>query len=940
MVRYADREGFLTREFVVSEGRDGKVGDRAYTSVAPPHLLERDAVLAAIDRTLRRAAGGSGATLFVIGQAGLGKTTVLEEALRRADGHFSIGHGRAAASEGGLPFGLTHQALGEWVGDQEAEVVSREQHFYRALTQLRSRATEGPVLMALDDLHWSDPDSLSLIQFLARRIRTAGIAIVATLRPWPSPAMDISGELMAEGSATFERLPPLSAEGVRRLVVEVEGRKADPQVIARIHRACGGNPLLVSQLGGTIHRPVDETTPMALEAELGRRYLLTRFADADADGLALLRAACVLGVRFRPEVAAAMVSMAPAAATAIVSGLQRAGLVQEWDGTHGEFVHDLFRQALYDDLTAAERRRLHEAALRVLEAHPAASAAEAALHAVAGRLVGDPQAISVVRRAAQEAARTGAVCAAKAHMEMAVDLAGDGASAELIVELARLTLADGKTTAARTLALRALARADMPAATRVLALDCVGDAYLADGDLVQAAQWYHAAEAAAVRESSQLAAATLLAHVSQLWLATGPSAARKLANRARELAGDLDPSLRDQADLTAGALGYLAGDPVALDICAAAHERLFHTLHETDTRRPFLACILYGLATKAAERLADSETTMAAIAEIAEKFGDPMPLSQALWHLADGAWRRGHLQRAAELIGRARDLDDLIPVARPFTSALAALVSLDRDHLDEASNLLAGVEATGGPFSEMWLCLARGVLHFRHGRLDIASAQLSRLAQQADLTGLAEPCSIPWAVHAIQAAWAADSVCDVEGIVAWLEPLAKTLACLWPKGNLAYGQAVLAEAKGRLDEAEGFHVQSVQIHGQGGQPLAHAAALINQGSFLRRNGRPHEARQPLAIAAHLGDTCGADWYVHWARRELVQAGGRPSRHQGALTIQEAAVARLATAGLSNPNIACQLHVSVKTVETHLSRVYTKLGVTGRKQLQHHPELLA
>src|SRR6266567_1645835 len=94
MVRYADREGFLTREFVVSEGRDGKVGDRAYTSVAPPHLLERDAVLAAIDRTLRRAAGGSGATLFVIGQAGLGKTTVLEEALRRADGHFSIGHGR------------------------------------------------------------------------------------------------------------------------------------------------------------------------------------------------------------------------------------------------------------------------------------------------------------------------------------------------------------------------------------------------------------------------------------------------------------------------------------------------------------------------------------------------------------------------------------------------------------------------------------------------------------------------------------------------------------------------------------------------------------------------------------------------------------------------------------------------------------------------------
>ncbi len=914
-------------------------GDRAGSGVVGP-LLERDAVLARLDRTLKRAVDERGATLFVVGEAGLGKTSVLDEALRRAKGRFSVAHGRGAASEVGLPFGLVDQILGEWPQAGGFKAVSQEQHFYRALRQLQSSAAKGPVLVALDDLHWSDPDSLSLVHFLVRRINAIGVAVVATLRPWPSPAMDVVSALIADGAASLERLAALSADAVGELLCNIEGKQLDGQVTAQVHRASGGNPLLVNQLAAIVRQPTDDSTSVRLRPDLGRRYLLTRFADVDAEGLELLRAACVLGVRFRPEVAALMIGLPSDRTTAILAGLQRAGVVRVSDGLEAGFVHDLFRQALYEDLTGAERRRLHEAALRALDTSPAASASEAAPHAIEARLVGDLQAISVLERAAHEANRAGAVQVAKAHLEAAVDLARDAVSPATMIELATLTLADGDMGNARELAHQVLMAPDLPPATRMAALDCIGNAHMADGDFVQATQWWRAAEIQALRVSPRLAAANLLAHAPPVWLATGPPGASNLALRARGLAGDFDPVLRDQADLTASAFRYLAGDPIILDGFAGAQRRLFHGIDESDRRRAFMTSIDYGLAVMSAERFSESDAVFEAIAERAENFSDPVPLSRALWHLADLAWRQGQLQRAAELIARARELDDLVPAARPFTVALAALISLDRGQFDEASNLLAGAEPTSGPFSEMWLCLARGILALRQGHLEHARGQLDRVARQAELTGLAEPCAIPWAAPAIQAAEAAHATDEVESVVAWLEPLAERLSCRWPKGTLAYGRAVLAEARGHLEEAELQHAQSVLCHQEGRQPMVHAAALVRQGAFLRRRGRAREARQPVASALQVAAFEGPSWHAEWARRELVQAGGRPSRREGILTVQEAAVARLAAAGLSNPDIAKQLYVSVKTVETHLGRVYTKLGVANRKQLQERPELLA
>jgi DNA-binding NarL/FixJ family response regulator len=877
----------------------------------------------------------------VAGEAGLGKTTVLEDALRRAESGFWIIHARGAPSEVGLPFGLVDQAFRGEDGGWDLDASSPEQHFYRALRQLRSLAMKGPVLVAVDDLQWSDPDSLSLFHYLVRRIKGLGVAVIATLRPWPGSAMDVVSALISDGAASLERLAPLSPAAVGRLLAEVQGTAPDRRVTAQVHQASGGNPLLVSQLAATIPQPAGDRASVTLSADLGRRYLLARFADVDVDGLDLLRAGCVLGFRFRPEVAAAMVGLSVERAALIVSGVQRAGILRERDGSVTEFVHDLIRQALYEDLSALERRHLHHAALRALDAHPAASAAEAAPHAIAADAVGDDQAIEVLERAAREAVRAGAVQVAKAHLEAAVALAGDAASVDLRIGLATVTLANGDLSTARHLAQHALMTAsDIPPAARVAGLECVGNTHLAGGDFAQAEAWWRTAETEALRHSAQLAAATMLGHVGNRWMACGPLGAQDLAVQARDLAGDVDPVLWDQADLTARALGYLAGHPTVLGDFANAHERLFRAIDQANGRRAFTTSTIYGLAVRAGERFAESDAVMMTIAEMAERFGDPVPLSQALWHVADGAWRQGHLHRASELMGRACDLDDLVPVARPFTMALAALVWLDRGRLDQASELLAGVEPTSGPFGAMWLWLAQGVLRLRQGHPDQAGALLRRVADEAQLTGLAEPCAIPWATPAIQAAARSEAIDDVESILAWLEPTAETLSCRWPKGTLAYGRATLAEAQGQLEEAEQLHAQSVLLHHHGGQPVAHVIALIHQGAFLRRRGRAPDARQPLAMALQAAQSCHLGWFAEWARRELVQAGGRPSRRQGILTVQETAVARLAATGLGNPDIAKQLYISVRTVETHLGRVYTKLGIANRKQLQDDPGLLS
>src|SRR6516164_5672037 len=153
-------------------------------SLVAARIYEREAVVEAIRRLLDAASAGRGGTVFVVAAAGLGKTSVLQAAVAEARGRFDVRVGGGDAVEAALPYGLIGQVLG---GEDELAVpgagtadLPAANRFYATLRRIRRAAADRPVLLALDNLHWADPDSLTLLQLLCRRASTLPLAIVAT----------------------------------------------------------------------------------------------------------------------------------------------------------------------------------------------------------------------------------------------------------------------------------------------------------------------------------------------------------------------------------------------------------------------------------------------------------------------------------------------------------------------------------------------------------------------------------------------------------------------------------------------------------------------------------------------------------------------------------------------------------------------------------------
>jgi AAA ATPase domain len=312
-----------------------------------PPMYEREAALAAVRGLLDTAYTGRGGTVFVVAPAGLGKTSVLDVAVRAARTRFDVRIGRADAVEATLPYGLIGQILGEdtVLGDGElvGDLPAANPH-YATLRRVRQLAADRPLLLAFDDLHWSDPDSLTLVHLLCRRVRELPVAVVATARPWPDDAVCVAEQLAAQALADIQWLAPLTEHAARAVLRDRFG-ELDREAVERAVAACDGNPLLLELAG--------PDTGAARGPEVGtssRRLLLTRFSAVDPAGQGYLRAASVLGVRFRPAIATAIAELPAGRAVGVVEDLVRADLLREDDEGGLRFRHALLRQAIYDDL--------------------------------------------------------------------------------------------------------------------------------------------------------------------------------------------------------------------------------------------------------------------------------------------------------------------------------------------------------------------------------------------------------------------------------------------------------------------------------------------------------------------------------------------------------------------------------------------------------------
>ncbi|MFI5915063.1 LuxR C-terminal-related transcriptional regulator [Dactylosporangium sp. NPDC051541] len=909
-------------------------------------MLERSAVAAATDRLLADAGAGRGRALYVLGDAGLGKTASVNAACAAAaQAGFRVVLATADPMESMLPFGLMYQsvrALG-WepvpaaAGNPVSAVDARAGRFFGVLDWLEARV-EGPLLLGFDDLHWADPDSLALLSFLVRRISELPVAVVAALRPWPSEAQDVASALTHDGWAALERLTPLSEAAAGVLLGAVAGRRLPDRVVSEAWVACAGNPFLLEQVGAALVRGEAGDLSERGGRQLAQALLLSRFAGLPSTGLQIARAGGVLGGRFRAEIAAELAGVSGGERDAALDALARSGLVRAAVDGGLEFVHPLLRQALYEDTSPPVRTRMHARAFGLLCSR--GLSVHAAEHALRGEMVGDAEAVAVLSGSGRAALAAGALEVAASHLGGAADLAGDRAGTGLLLAWARALLSRGRSAETVAVCRRVLARGGLPVPDRVEALRMMGLAHSTTAAHDAASDCYEQATRVAEPDHPGLAAMALVDHALTIWTVAGPARALPLATRARDLARDADPTVRTRVNVAWGNTALQAGDRTGLDALAEAAEPLLAdpAAHAADLSLGLAGTIAsYAMCAAITERLDEAERAASLALSAARRLGAAQTLASLPTIQTYVLYRLGRLDEALAAIEQARTFTDVLPMNEPYVAVCEAFVQLHRGRLDECEHACRRGERTARPRGELYALLfltdVEGQRRLREGDLSASDVYLET-ADLARRGRFNEPCAAPWGRHAVAAHVRSGRLEEAQRVVDWLERSAESLPCRWPRIAALTGRALIAEQAGHREDANTHFGCALELHKGLDLPLERVETLLDYGAFLRRGGQLTQARALLAEAASTAESTGAHWLAGLAARELTATGGRRRRVQSPehLTPQEERIAASVATGKSNAEIARQLSISVNTVETHLRHIYAKFGVRSRFEL--------
>src|SRR5215467_85985 len=629
----------------------------------------RDDVLARLRRAVDGAVAGRGLTVLLTGEAGIGKTTLLREAARHAEGT-----GARAAWGWGWPGG---GAPGYWPWIQvlralglddrlsraaggtaaaEAPASARFQLFDEVTSLLLAESRIQPVVVLLDDLHAADEPSLLLLDFLVRRLPAGAISVIGTYRgPDPGPAL-----AAVTARATALPLTGLPAGAVAQLIADVLGEQPADAVTAAVHRRTGGNPFFVQQVSWLLKDGQTGIPPGVREA------LAERFAALSAACTAALGAAAVIGRRFRADLVARTLEQPPApVAEALAEGARAGVLAGEAPGAY-RFVHDLFREFAYERLPVGERARLHLRTGHELEADRARGA-DVQLAELAGHFVqadpGSGPAHEYSAAAAREADDRLAYEEAARHWQRALAAAGGNPATRtatlLALAQARWRMGAGQAAGEAYLAAAGLARRER---------DAVGLARAALGlHEVGSRIWWPAGQLVAVL-SEALDALADVPGAPPLRLRVMASLARVLAWRGLDL-----PRARALA-AEAVTRARAAGDGPVLAACLLAQHNALWAPGTAGERRA-VAAEVAALAGQTGDRELLIEAHLLAATDLLE--------------LADPAFR-AELDEFARLADATRQ-----PRFRYAALARRAMLALLGGHFAEAERLIGRAATLG-----------------------------------------------------------------------------------------------------------------------------------------------------------------------------------------------------------------------------------------------------
>jgi DNA-binding CsgD family transcriptional regulator len=912
-----------------------------------PLLLERRAEIAAIGGLLDQAVSGDGALALVEGPAGIGKTRLLDACAEEADGR-GMRVLRACGDEVGmeLPFAGVRElfwearpgvhdgaaALAAPVfdgsgGELDPDRVSAVLHgLYWLVANL---AEQAPLALLVDDVHWLDRASARFLAYFSRRLESLPVLLVGALRDGEDPGG--AGAPLPRLAARVLRPAPLSEAAASQLIRAELGPRADGELCRSCYEATGGNPFYVQALTAALleegGRPTVELARRvrALGAGAVRRSVLLRLARMGGDCGLLARAAAVLAPGSPLRHGAALAGLEREAAQGAADRLRAGGLLEP--AQELSFSHPIVREAVAAELAPSQRAALNLRAAKLL-CEESAPADRIAAHLLAAEAFGERWVVDALRVAAHDALARGAPEVAAGYLRRALcEPPEPELRLALLRELGRAEqeLPFGQQFPALREALRL---AQDPRTHAAIALDLAW-ALAATG---------RASEIVPLLEPELDGGGGIDDEVRQgmeaLLLGTGGTlleASRRLWGRAsgqRERArrGELrDPVVMAALALIGAVAGLTASEAARYARLALRDERL--------VRFP----AAYGGAACALSWTDDLREAACALdvamADAQRRGSVPMFMNASLFRGAT-ALRAGDLDLAEDHGQRAYEIGCELG-AGGWAMMFFLPLLLERGRAEDALSVIEPLA-----FEEPWLMSWEGAIVLaQRGRARVALGDLSDgVADMLDADGRM-----------------ADGGCDLSVPVDWIASAvpalvqlgrtreARTLAERELAAANLYGaprrQGIALSTCGLLDAGRnGLALlrHAVKLLECSPARLEYARALVNLGASLRQRGEHEQARAPLARGLDIAHTCGAVALVNSARAELMSAGARPRRAAlsgaGALTPAELRTARMAAEGLSNREIAQALFVSMKTVETHLSHVYGKLGISGRGEL--------
>lgn len=918
-------------------------------------LTGREAELARLHRGLERARRGHGGLVAVVGEAGIGKSRLVDELAGGARGRLPVLIGRAVDGDGSAlrPFteallaglrrgpppdvpGLAafHPALGRllphWrpaagppaVADPVPWLAEGLLRLLRALATPPGR-TPGLVLV-LEDLHWSDPDTLTVLEYLADNAAAEPVLLVATGRDGPGPWPELLQRLSARGAAEVVAPGPLSAAAVSAMARACLDRPVPGEVTARVAARSGGVPLLVEEL-----LAADPSgTALPPDHAAGVR---DRTAALSPRARRVLRLAAVLGERVDRSLLPAASGAEGDAVRDALDEAARAGLL-EGTGPGGvpAFRHALTRDAVLADVWPAERAELAGAALEAVLA--TGDGERGGLAARLAEEAGEPdRAADLLVGVGRAERRRGALATARDALDRATLLARDPLVATAVAEeLAEVLVQAGLPQPAAAVTERLLARLDgLDAAVsrRVGAVLRLARAHATAGQWDSAdARIAHARDLGVPGPAADLCAAHVaigrnrFAEAERLAAAvldaTVPAGPHEPACEALELLG----RVARRTDLARAQLLFERGHALA-----EAHDLpvwRVRALHELSTVDLFT-----GLRTDRAER---------AVAE-ASGLGALALATTAEFHLAVLRCWRGETGAALEHLGRVVPACDRLGLpVQAMAAAVTAEVHADRGEAAAAlaqagrARSLAPDDAHVAAVAEHVTATLALLAEDRAAALTALDRALVHIAQDSDTTS--GPPLGRWVLVAAleRGRVALDAVAGYPG---------RSLA-RWTVAHVHWAEAV--------------------CHGRAGDRVAAERAFAaGQRAFTEPVPIPHflHVGRRLVAEAALADGWGdpAGWLAEdlaWftaagfeapaaaCRRMLRHTGARiarpgpvaPALRRHGVTAREAEVLGLLTAGLSNRDIAARLGLSHRTVEKHVERLLAKTGSGGRAEL--------